>query len=174
MKGILTNKTYIYNTRICIHGNFMSLAYIIISHCVSFQPIHQLYGYRSFRKKMNGAMTVGRAKKRQGGFHTILLCVFLTFLLVCLLFKYSQKKCSTNKSQTEYIYICYIVATLCVYIVYLICKSWQQQANCQNGCNLSRNFKTISKFIIIVVAKSIYKSINGCITKTILCFMHFI
>lgn len=83
------------------------------------------------RGRGNSEEAIGRIS-----YHSI---VRVSDFLACVpfLLRNSQKKCSTNKSKTEY--ICYIVASLCVYIVYLIYKSWQQQANCQNGCNLSRN-----------------------------------
>lgn len=83
------------------------------------------------RGRGNSEEAIGRIS-----YHSIVrVSDFLAY--VPFMLRNSQKKCSINKSKTEY--ICYIVASLCVYIVYLICKNWQQQANCQNGCNMSRN-----------------------------------
>lgn len=104
MKGILTNKTYIYNTRICIHGNFMSLAYNHFPLCLVFAypPIVRI---PEFQKKNEWCHGRGKSDEAIG---RIRLCVFLTFWFLYLFVKIQFKKYSTNKTE----YLCYIVAFL--------------------------------------------------------------
>lgn len=139
-----TNERYSYQQNIYLQYQDMHTRQFYVIGIYNHFPLCLVFVYPpivripELQKKNEWCRGRGNSEEAIGriSYHSI---VRVSDFLACVpfLLRNSQKKCCTNKSKTEY--ICYIVASLCVYIIYLICKSWQQQANCQNGCNLSRN-----------------------------------
>lgn len=130
IKHIFTIPGYAYTAILC-HWH------IIISHCVSFSPIHQLYGYRSFRKKW---MVPWPWEERRSNSADSIVCV--SDFLVCVPFL--LRNSSKNIAPINWISLLY--CCIFVWFVYIwTAKAGDNKQIVKMALTFSRNLKNILK-----------------------------